>query len=462
MPSVRPPSIFDRKIDAPMRRGLNSQEISEEPRSHLTTRFPFAPEAYDTYAQQFNQLGLYDQFKLSVLKRMSASALQDAISKTGIISAAINHYIATCSTTLTVRPGATDGFTLFDEIFGGKQGKEKSDQIFDLLIKRGGAVYEITFGKGTYIPKRLKVHDPQRFDYQLIDDPEVRGGQKWALGLIDESFGARERFKRIKSDFVRYIAWRPKSDQKPFGTPRVSASIYYAAVLVRTISLVTDIFSKAGNPVLPITIDPQKMYLQKSGMSTPIYSGNVEEIIKQRALELRKTIPELGENDALILSGECELGEYLTPATHIRDYEAWGQNLEMNAVRSMGVHPAVIGIVQKSASLDNTATRDLIIDFKNACNSDQLLVSESFESICRSIMQLNEFSVRRQNQLSVSYEFSNPEEQEKLIEIRQKNAQAMKASVDWISSALEKGIITEAQAQIQYEHLLTQFELQPM
>ena len=455
----RPPSIFDRR-PRPGQRGLNTQEIPDERHGFLNRMSPFSAESYDSYAQQFNQLSLYDKFKLDVLKKYGASDLQDAISKTGIISTAISHYISTCSTRLNVTPGVADGFTLFQNIFDGKQGKEKSDQIFDLLLKRGGAVYEVNFKKGTFIPHSLKVHDPQRFDYELVDDAEVKGGKDWALGLVEEN-AFTGQVRRLNGDFVKYIAWRPKPNQKPFGTPRVSASVYYAAVLIRTINLITTIFSKAGNPVLPITVDAQKMFVQKSGMSTPIYKGDVEQIIKERAAELRKVIPELGENDALILSGECELGEYLTPAMSIREYREWANMLELDAVRSMDIPPAVIGIVQKSASLDDTSTRDLIIDFKNSCRSDQLLVSESFELVGRSIMAVNNYSERRQNELSVDYEFSNPEEQEKLMEIREKNTSAMKTSVDWIMAALEKGIITEEQAQAQYQYFLNQYELQP-
>ena len=163
-----------------------------------------------------------------------------------------------------------------------------------------------------------------------------------------------EHFSRLENPAIEYIAWRPKAGEKPFGRSRVSASTYYTAVLVNTIQLVTKILAKSGSPVLPITIDKQKLFGGEDNMERLFPGDDLEGYVAEQAAALRKVVPKLGEGDALILTGECVLGDYLTPASKInmQFLNEWSNQLRLDILQSMNVPPAVIGIVQKGCGVE--------------------------------------------------------------------------------------------------------------
>lgn len=411
----------------------------------------FNRQSYDGSQQSGNQLKLYDNFKMSVLSDKVDSELQDIIAKNGTVAAAMDAYVSTTSTEMMVEPGPDDGVMLWEFLFKNSKFKQTQDQIFETIFRRGGVVVEMIFDKvkGVWLPIELRAHDPKRFDFEEQADPRVKDGEQYSLGLTNRLF-FESRFKRLNNPAVEYIAWRPKVGEKPFGRSRISAATYYTASLVNTIRLVTKILSKSGSPVLPITIDKQKLFGGAQN-ATKLWTGEMDAYVRQQASDLKRAIPELGEGDALILTGEMVLGEYLTPGSklNMQFLDEWQNNLRLDILQSMNVPPAVIGIVQKSAALNDHNTKTLIRDFKNNCHNDQLLVGDSLESIFGYGLRIND--IRKRKPLSVSFAFSNPEETDLMLDVRQKRAMAIKETVAWISEAKAAGLLDEEQAKAKYD-----------
>ena len=403
-------------------------------------------------AEQDNQLSLYDKFKLDTLEKKGRSELQDIIAKNGTVSACMDAYTSVCSTRMTIMPGVDENVDLWQPLLENPKFKRSLDQIYEMIFRRGGAVVELLFEKvmGKFIPHELRVHDPKRFDYQEEKDPKYKGGDQWTLGLSSRDFYG-DTTKRIDAPNIVYIAWRPKAGEKPFGRSRISGSTYYAAVLTRTIQLVTKILSKSGSPVLPITIDKQKLFGGNQMMEHLFPGDDIDAYVKQQAAELRKVVPALGEGDALILTGECVLGDYLTPASEINMsfLNEWSQQLRLDICYSLNVPPVAIGIVQKSGALNDHDSKVLIRDFKNNGHQDQLLVADHLQPIFAYGLRIND--IRNRKPVEVSFEFSNPEEVDLLLDVRQKRAQTMKDTTTWITDARLKGVISEERAQELFE-----------
>lgn len=418
--------------------------------------------SYDGHKQD-NQLRLYDNFKMSVLKDYEPSRLQDVVAQNGTVAAAMDAYVSVASTDMEISPGADDGVDLWRALTENAKFKRSRDQIFEMLFLRGGAVVEMLFDStmGVFVPVELRVHDPRRFDFEEQGDLTTRNGDKWVLGLTSQDiFG--ESFARLENPAVEYIAWRPKAGEKPFGRSRVSASTYYTAVLVNTIQLVTKILAKSGSPVLPITIDKQKLFGGEDNMERLFPGDDLEGYVAEQAAALRKVVPKLGEGDALILTGECVLGDYLTPASKInmQFLNEWSNQLHLDILQSMNVPPAVIGIVQKSAALNDHNTKMLIRDFKNNCHNDQKLVADHLQAIFSYAGRVN--NLRFPKPLEISFMFSNPEEVDLLLDVKSKRATAMKETTDWIASAKQEGVIDEARAMELFEEEYMQLDLTKM
>ena len=457
-------SILDRRpLPKPQTRAAGEQLIPLTDylpaRKGSGGRLHYNRSNYDAHSPYLNQIELYDKFKLDVLSKKAGSELQDIIATTGTVSAARDAYISTCATNLNMEPGPDDGMDLYAMLFEAENMTNTLSQIFDMLFLRGGVVVEMKFQRkrGKYIPLELVTHDPKRFDFEEQEDPRVRDGQKWQLGLTSRDTFQFE-FTQLDNPAVQYIAWRPKTNEKPFGRSRVGASTYYAATLVQTIRLVTKILSKSGSPVLPITIDKQKLFGGPQNM-TPLYAGDIDAYIKQQAADLRKVIPKLGEDDALILTGECILGEYLTPGAriNIEGLEGWSDKLRHDILWSMNTPPAVIGIVQKSAALDDNNTRFLIKNYKNGCGADQRLVASGLEPIFAYGMRLN--NIRKRKKLRMWFDFNNVEEVVEKSEIAKKKAESMKATMEWIALGKENGVLDDMEARMHYETELENLEM---
>ena len=452
---IRKPSLLDRNEMPVKSRAVGEQLIP------LTDHFPargdgrhffFNRADYDSSYTNPNQLSLYDKFKLDTLAKQSASELQDVIASTGIVRAAMDAYISTCSTQMELLPEENEvAYDLYEMLFEDSNFKNAQDQIFEMIFLRGGAVVEMKFesSMNMHVPVELIVHDPKRFAFEEQEDERVEGGEKWALGLVNKDI-FELKFEELENPAVQYIAWRPKAGEKPFGRSRVSASTYYAATLIQTIRLVTKILSKSGSPVLPITIDKEKLFGGHQD-TTPFFSGDIDMYVRNRAAELQKIIPELGEGDALILTGECVLGEYLTPGSklNIQGLEDWSDKLRLDCLWSMHTPPAVVGIVQKSASLDDNNTRFLTKNYKNNCHSDQMLVASALETIFSYGLSVN--GIQTPEPVQIAFQFSNVEEQDEFMDIQLKRSETMKMAVEWISQAKESGILSEMEAKEQYE-----------
>ena len=420
--------------------------------------------SYDGHKQD-NQLRLYDNFKMSVLKDYEPSRLQDIVAQNGTVAAAMDAYVSVVSTDMKISPGAEDGVDLWRVLTENAKFKRSRDQIFEMLFLRGGAVVEMLFdnsmGMGVFVPVELRVHDPRRFDFEEQGDLSTRNGDKWVLGLTSmDIFG--EQFARLQNPAVEYIAWRPKAGEKPFGRSRVSASTYYTAVLVNTIQLVTKILAKSGSPVLPITIDKEKLFGGEGNMEQLFPGDDLEGYVAQQAKELRKIVPQLGEGDALILTGECVIGEYLTPASKINMefLNEWSNQLRLDILQSMNVPPAVVGIVQKSASLNDHNTKVLIRDFKNSGHNDQKLVADHLQPIFSYAGRVN--NLRLPSPVHISFMFSNPEEVDLMLDVKQKRATTMKDTTEWITAAKQEGVIDEARAAELFEMEYMQLDLTKM
>ena len=411
----------------------------------------FNRQSYDGSQQSGNQLKLYDSFKLATLGDKVDSELQDIIAKNGTVSAAMDAYVSTASTQISIEPGPDDNVNLWDAMLKMSPFKQRQDQVFEMLFRRGGAVVEFIFDRvqQVWLPIEMRVHDPKRFDFEEQDDPRVKGGEQYSLGLSNRDLFDK-RFEKLNNPAIKYIAWRPKAGEKPFGRSRISAATYYAASLVQTIRLVTKILSKSGSPVLPITIDKQKLFGGPQN-ATQLYSGDMDTYIRQQAADLRKTIPKLGEGDALILTGEMVLGEYLTPGSRLNMafLDEWQNALRLDILQSMNVPPAVIGIVQKSSALNDHNTMALIRDFKNNCKNDQELVGDSLEPIIAYGLQIN--NIRKRKPVSVMFAFSNPEETDLMLDVKQKRAMTIKETVTWITEAKNAGLIDDMEAKELYD-----------
>ena len=419
----------------------------------------FNRASYDGYAQD-NQLSLYDKFKLETLAKKPASELQDIIAKNGTVSACMDAYTSICSTDLSIMPGRDEGVMLWDPLLESAKFKRSLSQIFEMVFRRGGAVVELLFEKamGKFIPKELRVHDPKRFDFQEVKDGK---GDKWALGLSSRDYFG-DVHKPIDAPNIEYIAWRPKAGEKPFGRSRLSASTYYAAVLTQTIRLVTKILSKSGSPVLPITIDKQKLFGGNQMMEQLFPGDDIDAYVRQQAAEMRKVVPALGEGDALILTGEMILGDYLTPASELNMsfLNDWSQQLRLDICYSLNVPPVSIGIVQKSGALNDHDSKVLIRDFKNNGHNDQLLVADHLQPIFAYGLRIND--IRKRQPVEVSFAFNNPEERELLLDIQVKRATAMKDTSNWITDLRLKGVITEERAQELFETEYEALEMRGM
>ena len=414
---------------------------------------------FDSEAGTQNQIAIYEDFKLSVLKDKLGSEQQDILANIGEVSAAKNAYISTCSTHMTITPGPLEGQMLYQPFLTNENLKQRQDQIFDMIFRRGGAVVEMKFERSgnMWLPIDLVVHDPRRFDFEQQPDPRVTEGARWVLGLSTRHVFER-RFERLDNPAVRYIAYRPKAGKKPFGTSRVSPSAYYAAILVQTLRLVTKILSRSGTPVLPITIDKQKLFGGNSNM-TPLYEGDIDNYVRDKARELRQVIPKLSEGDALILTGECVLGDYLAPgeSINLQGMNEWQNELRLGLLWATNTPPAVIGLVQKGAAIASQDTQYLIKNYKNECRSDQELVASSLQSIIQYGYDIN--NIRLSEPVKVDFEFSNPEEQNELLETSAKRAAFIKETVEWITAAKEQGILSEEEAAERFEMEIQSLEM---
>lgn len=443
------PKIADRvSLRESQTRGLGTQLIPltdyYSGSSAVSTRPQYWNRSSYDAQPYLNQLAEYEKFKMSVLEKKSGSELQDIIKHTGLVSAARDHYISTASTQISLTSDNENIELLYENLFKKSNWKQIQSQIFETLFIRGGAVVEMKFQQagGMFLPIDLVVNDPKRFDFEEQNDMRVINGRKWALGLTRQQYFGQE-FRQLENPAIAYIAWRPEVGEKPFGRSRVSPTAYYACTLIQTVRLVTKILSTSGSPVLPITIDRSKLYHGENNQR-PLVDGDIDAYIKRTAADLRKTIPQLGEGDALILAGECVLGDYLTPASKInmQFLNEWKNELELDLLWAMGVPPAVLGIVQKSAALNDNNTRYLIKEFKEGCHNDQMLVADGLQPVFGYGARVNGL----RGDLDMSFFYANIEAHDEMLDVQTKRMAALKTYGEYLAGLITAGVITTDEA----------------
>lgn len=431
--------LFNPPLTPVSTRGVGTQVVPYQDHTAFVGNGFLAPSS--RYGMNHaNQINLYSQFQLDVLAKLGPERTQDLMKASSpVVKGAINAYVSRCSTKLKITPDLEE-LEIFRPLVESHQLKQTFDQVFGSLFKRGAAAYELMLKKmGKYwVPIRFDVHDPARFELILVSDPEIEGAQTYKL-YKKSMFG---NLQPVDDQTVQYIAWRPEVNwyedsiqgSKPYGESRLSSTLYYNTILVQTIKLVTKILSKQGTPVLPITIDYEKLF-DKNG--TQLFRGNIQDYVRQKSKELQAQIKGLSEDDALILTGECVLGEYMSSATNpnLTGLEAYiDRNIDL-ILLGMGVPPTEVGRIIKSGSLNDNSSSYMQMKFGRDCRSDQELVASYLTTLCKYVLTLNR--LKTSQPLEVDFEYRNAEEELQNSEIHLKNMETFKAEGEDLQLMLE-------------------------
>ena len=431
--------LFNPPLTPPRTRGVGTQVVPYADHMAFASH-GFLASSSRQGIHHANQINLYANFQLDILAQLGPERTQDLMKASSpVVKGAINAYISRTSTKLKLTPDLEE-LEIFRPLVESHQLKQTFDQIFGSLFKRGAAAYELMLKKmGKYwVPIRFDVHDPARFELILVSDPEIEGAQKYQL-YKKSMFG---NLQPVNDETVQYVAWRPEVNwyetdaqgSKPYGESRLTSTFYYNTILVQTIKLVTKILSKQGTPVLPITIDYEKLF-DKNGNS--IIRGDIQEYIKNKSRELQAQIKGLSENDALILTGECVLGDYMSSATNpnLTGLEAYiDRNIDL-ILLGMGVPPVEVGRIIKSGSLNDNSSSYMQMKFGRDCRSDQELVASYLLTLLKYVLTLNR--LKTSQPLEVDFEYRNAEEELQNSEIHLKNMETFKAEGEDLQMMLE-------------------------
>ena len=412
-------------------------------------------QTYDSSGTNKNQIALYDNFKLAILKSKSASQIQDIIADTPIVRACMEKYTNTCSTAPIVEGGSQVARDLAMRLIDNEQFKISTDQAFDMLFKRGGFVLEAKYleQNGVVVPQEIKVHDFDRFTYELVRDPRYRGGQKYALMLKNYLWNRpMNDVNLLDSPNIRAVAKSPESGKKPYGRSRITASVYTAAVLMKIIGSITNIFSKAGNPTLTAKSVPDNLFGGKDKQEEFFGDSDPVVYLKKEIEQFVEQAKKLPEGDVLIAPNTIEIGEYLNPGTkvNIQGLDDFSHALKIDTCLGLEVPPAAIGIIQRSGSLNDTHTSDLIKDFRDDCHQDQLLVGGAFQSLMQYSALRNGITPMTARPFVFRFEFSNPEAILQQYTLMKERAATEQSIIGNIQSARESELITRDQATARY------------
>ena len=431
--------LFNPPLTPVNKRGVGTQIVQYQDRVPLFGHGYYGSQSRNS-VNHANQIALYSKFQLDTLMNLGPERTQDLMKASSpVVKGAINAYVSRTSTKLKITPDLEE-LEIFRPLVESHQLKQTFDQIFGSLFKRGAAAYELMLKKmGKYwVPIRFDVHDPARFELILVSDPDIPNAQTYKL-FKKSTFGNLEP---VNDETVQYIAWRPEVNwyendiqgSKPYGESRLTSTFYYNAILIQTIKLVTKILSKQGTPVLPITIDYEKLF-DKNGNA--LFRGDIQEYVKNKSRELQAQIKGLSEDDALILTGECVFGEYMSSATNpnLTGLEAYiDRNIDLILI-GMGVPPAEVGRIIKTGSLNDNSSSYMRMKFGRDCRSDQELVGSYLTTLCKYVLMLNK--LRTSQPLEVDFEYRNAEEELQNSEIHLKNMETFKAEGEDLMLMLE-------------------------
>ena len=410
---------------------------------------------YDSSGTNQNQIALYDNFKLSLLKAKTATQIQNIIADTPIVRACLEKYTSTCSTAPLVEGGSQVARDLAKRFIEDDKFKIATDQAFNMLFKRGGFVLEGKYldHNGVVVPQEIKVHDFDRFTYELVRDPQYVGGEKYALMLKNYLWNRPLANKDLlDSPNIKAVAKSPEPGKKPYGRSRITSAVYMAAVQVKIVDAMKNIFAKSGNPTLTAKAVPQNLFggaddsIEFFGDSDPV--AYLKKEIEQFSEQAKK----LPEGDVLIAPNTIEIGEYLNPGTkiNVQGLDDFAHSLKIDICLGLEVPPAAIGIIQKSGSLNDTHTQDLILDFRNDCHQDQILVASAFQSLMQYTAERNGVRTIGTRPFTFAFEFSNPEAILKQYALQKEKSETEAGIIANIKEAVESGVITQEEAKKRY------------
>ena len=410
-------------------------------------------QTYASVDQNRNQIELYSDFKIDVLKSQTPAALQDIIADTPIVRSCLTKYVATCSTTPQLEGGTRAARELAKHLIMSDKFKIATDQAFEMLFKRGGFVVEAKYldQNGTYIPEEFKIHDLDRFSFETMPDPRYRNGEKYGLQLKNYLWYDRDDEDLLDSPTIKLVVKRPEPGKKPVGRSRITSATYMAAVQVKIVDSIKNIFAKSGSPTLTASYNQEKLFGGPDN-ETEFFSGDPTDWMRSEIKQFTEKAKKLPEGDVLVVPGAIEIGDYLMPGQkiNIQGLEDFSNSLKIDICLSMSVPPNVIGIVQKSAALNDTNTENLVKDFRDDCHEDQQLVSGAFESLISYTTEKNMIRQPRSNPLKFFFEFSNPESALEQYMLKKSRAETEAAIIANIQAAQQAGYISETEAAMRY------------
>ena len=220
-------------------------------------------ETYDSALADQNPIKLYDDFKLSILKSQLPAQIQNIIADTPIVRACMEKYVQTCSTTPQLSGGTKAARDLANTVIKSENFRESQAQAFRQLFKRGGFVIEAKFleRNGVSIPQEFKIHDLDRFTFELMHDPRYgSSGEKYGMQLKNFAWNRFTNEDLLAYPTIRKVTSGSEPGKKPVGRSRITSGTYMAAVHLKIVDSIKTIFSKSGSPTLTASYNQQKLF----------------------------------------------------------------------------------------------------------------------------------------------------------------------------------------------------------
>ena len=439
-------SLFDK-------RGVNTQRIPYE-ENYGIARILRSRETYDSALTNQNQIELYDNFKMSMLKAQTASTVQNIIADTPIVRACMEKYVQTCSTKAFVSGGTRVGREMVDRLIGSTKFKETQDQAFRQLFKRGGFVLEAKFleSNGVFLLEEIKVHDLDRFSFELMPDPRYGPmGEKYGMALKNYVWNREVNEDLLMYPTIKKVVKGSEPGKKPVGRSRITSAVYMASVHLKIIDSIKNVFAKSGSPTLTASYNQQKLFGGEDDREE-FFTGDINEWMRTEITAFTEKAKSLPEGDVLVVPGAIEIGDYLMPGTkmNVQGLEDFSHSLKIDTCLAVEVPPSVIGIVQKTSALNDTTTESLIKDFRDDCREDQEIVASAFSELVNYAAMRNELRQPMSNPLMFDFLFSNINAQRELYDIQKSKAETEAAIIANIQAAQQAGYIDEAEAAQRY------------
>ena len=419
-------------------------------------------QTYNTVDANKNQIALYNNFKMEVLAAETPETLQDIIADTPIVSACMAHYTDTCSTVPQLEGGTRAGRALAARLIESEKFKIATDQAFDMLFKRGGFVVEAKYteANGVYLPEEFKIHDLTRFSFELVPDPRYKNGQKYALQLKNYLWNRQDDSDLLDSPTIKLVVKKPKPNEKPVGRSRITASTYMAAVHVKVVDSIKEIFSKSGSPTLTASYNQEKLF-GGPDKEVEFFSGDPTDWMRREIKQFTEKAKQLPQGDVLVVPGPIEIGDYLMPGQRVntQGLSDYSNELKVDICLAVEVPPNAIGIIQRSSSLNDDNTKNLIKKFNNNCHSDQNLVASAFQALIHWTTQKNQIRPLMSNPLRFFFEFSNPESTLEQYMLQKERAETEASIIANIEAAKAAGYINETEAKARYVEEMAMLDL---